>query len=167
MDRSIEQINRDFIRLSEAGLLCDKAKQKEKGNYKIRYGITKKPCFKKIDCTKIMPPLHFWICALRHMEELAFILNTPLNKFKNKKRVMRKGQRKGKVAKDAIKNAKLKLIKKARTTLGLLLASPNSGGNGGSTGKKHAFRKYDYYLVHSKIYLLVWWKKYHIKYYLS
>ena len=134
MDRNIEQINREFERLSEAGLLTEKAKRKEKGDYTIRYGLTKKPCFKKLDCTKMLPPLHLWICALTNMESFAFINNTPLRLFKNKKRVMRKGQKKGKAATEGIKTAKKALIKKARTTLGLLLASPNSGGNGGSTG---------------------------------
>ena len=133
MDRNIEQINRDFERLSAAGLLTEKAKRKEKGDYHIRYGITKKPCFKKLDATKMLPPLHYWICALTHIEKFAFITNTPAKLFKNKRRVMRKGNRKGKAATDGIKTAKKALIKKAKTTLGLLLASPNSGGNGGST----------------------------------
>ena len=129
MDRNQEQINRDFRRLSRAGLLTEKAKRKEKGNYKIRYGITKKACFKKLDCTKMLPPLHLWICALTNMESFAFINNTPKHLFKNKKRVMRKGQRKGEAANKGIKEAKQKFIKKARSTLGLLLASPNSGNN--------------------------------------
>ena len=133
MDRNIDQINCEYQRLEDAGLLSEKAKQKEKGNYKIRYGITKKPCFKRIDCTKMLPPLHYWICALNHMENFAYHINTPQRLFKNKKRVMRKNQRKGKDAKDAIKKAKNVFIFEGRTKLGILFDSPNSGGTGGST----------------------------------
>ena len=98
MNRNIQQTNVDFERLRDAGLLEDTQKRKEKGNYKIRYGITKKPCFKRIDCTKMLPPLHYWICALKHMENLAYHLNTPVDKFIKKKRVMGRFKRKGKEA---------------------------------------------------------------------
>ena len=102
MNRNIQEINSEFERLNEAGLLEEKEKRKEKGNYKVRYGITKKPCFKRIDCTKMLPPLHYWICSLNHMENFAYHINTAAKHFKNKKRVMRRHQRKGKAAKKAI-----------------------------------------------------------------
>ena len=102
MDRSIQQINCEFEKLHDAGLLTEKEKRKERGNYKIRFGITKKPCFKKIDCTKMLPPLHFWICSLNHMEGFAYHINTPKEKFINKQRVMRRFKRKGKMATEAI-----------------------------------------------------------------
>ena len=102
LDRNIQNINSEFVRLHVAGLLTEKEKRKEKGNYKIRFGITKKPAFKCIDCTKMLPPLHYWICALNHMENFAYHINTAANKFKNKKRVMRRHARKGKAAKKAI-----------------------------------------------------------------
>ena len=102
MDRNIDQINSEFERLQESGLLEASAKRKEKGDYTIRYGITKKPCFKRIDCTKMLPPLHYWICALDNMENFAYHINTPLEKFARRKRVMGRGKRKGKLAKDAI-----------------------------------------------------------------
>ena len=135
MDRNIEQLNNDFERLESAGLLTAKAraKQSKEKDYHTRNGLTKKPIFKKIDLTKVLPPLHFRICSLNHMENFAYIINTPLKKFPNKKRVMRKGNRKGDDCKDAVVQSKKKLIKEAKTTLGLLLDSPNGGGNGGST----------------------------------
>ena len=57
MDRNIDDLNNEFIRLNDAGLLTDQAKRKEKGDYHIRNGLTKEPCFKKIDCTKMLPPI--------------------------------------------------------------------------------------------------------------
>ena len=50
----------------------------------------------------MLPPLHYWICALDNMENFAYHINTPLEKFARKKRVMGRGKRKGKLAKDAI-----------------------------------------------------------------
>ena len=52
MDRDIREINSEFIRLNEAELLTPQAKRKEKGDYTVRYGITKDACFKEIDATK-------------------------------------------------------------------------------------------------------------------
>ena len=133
MDRNIMQLNNDFIRFNDAGLLTEAAKRKEKGNYHIRNGLTKKPCFKKLDFTKMLPPLHYWICALNHIESFAYIINTPKEKFPAKKHVMGKGKRKGPIATKAIEESKKKFISKARDTLGILLDSPNGSGNGGST----------------------------------
>ena len=130
MDRSQEELNNEFTRLNDAGLLTDAAKRKEKGNYHFRNGLTKEPCFKKIDCTKMLPPLHYWLCSLKHIENFAYILNTPKEKFPKNKRVMGKGSRKGKVAKKAFEEKKKEFIFKARDTLGILLDSPG-GGNGG------------------------------------
>ena len=137
MDRDIEEINSEFQRLENAGMLTAAAKRKEKGDYHIRNGITKEPCFKKIDCTKFLPPLHFWICSLDHMESFGYHINTPLEKFNNKKRAMRGfGPRKGKVATEYIEDtAKKNFIDKAKQgPLGLLLDSPTGGGStSGST----------------------------------
>ena len=84
MDRDIEQLNSDYIRLENAGLLTDKAraKQSRQKDYHTRNGLTKKPAFKskKFDLTKMLPPLHFWICSLDHMESFAYIINTPIGK---------------------------------------------------------------------------------------
>ena len=134
MDRNVNDINSEFIRLNDAGLLTDKAKQKEKGDYTVRYGITKEPLFKKIDATKMMPPLHYWITQLNHIESFAYHINTPVEKFPKKQRVMRRGKRKGKAATAYIKDvAKKQFISEAKTKLGLLLDSPSGSGTGGST----------------------------------
>ena len=134
MNRDIQQLNSEFTRLENEGLLTAQAKRKEKGDYHIRNGITKKPLFNIIDCTKMLPPLHLWICALDHMENFGYHINTPLEKFNKKKRVMRRGKRKGKAAATYIKDvAKKNFIDKAKTTLGLLLDSPTGGGTAGST----------------------------------
>ena len=102
MERNIHDINREFSKLNASGMLEEKEKRKEKGDYTIRYGITKKPCFKKIDCTKMLPPLHYWICSLKNMENFAYHINTPVEVFNKKKRVMRRFKRKGKKATKAI-----------------------------------------------------------------
>ena len=137
MDRDISHINSEFTRLNDAGLLTEAAKRKEKGKgkYHIRNGLTKKPCFKTIDCTKMLPPLHYWICSLKHMENMAYIINTPKEKFPKNKYVMGKGKRKGKVATKAVGDSKKNFITKARNTpgLGILLDSPSGAGTGGST----------------------------------
>ena len=135
MNRNIRDINSEFIRLHLAGLLTEKEKRKEKGDYTVRYGITKEACFKEIDATKFLPPLHFWICALNHMESFAYHINTPAEKFINNERVMRRGKRKGKTATDHIeKVAKKDFIKEAKEgELRLLLDSPSGSGTGGST----------------------------------
>ena len=87
MDRNIEELNSEFIRLENEGLLTAsaRAKQSREKDYHTRNGITKKPAFKVIDLTKMMPPLHYWICSLNTMEDFAYIINTPLGKncFKN------------------------------------------------------------------------------------
>ena len=82
MDRNIQQLNCDWLRLELAGLLTDKAraKQSRQKDYHTRNGITKEPCFKCIDCTKMLPPLHLLICSLNHMESFAYIINTPIGK---------------------------------------------------------------------------------------
>ena len=69
MDRSIQQENLNYVRLNEAGLLSDKAraKQSREKDYHTRNGLTKEPAFKIIDCTKMMPPLHYLICSLNHI----------------------------------------------------------------------------------------------------
>ena len=85
MDRNIEQLNSDYIRLESAGELTLKARAKQSRNkdYHTRNGITKKPAFKKFDLTKMLPPLHFEICALDHMESFAYNINTPIGKYSN------------------------------------------------------------------------------------
>ena len=87
MNRNIKEINSDYIRLENAGLLTDQARQKQsrRKDYHTRNGITKKAAFNVIDLTKMMPPLHYWICCLNTMEQFAYIINTPLGKksFKN------------------------------------------------------------------------------------
>ena len=87
MDRNIIDLNSEFIRLENDGKLTEKAraKQSREKDYHTRNGITKKPAFKVIDLTKMMPPLHYWICSLNTMEEFAYIINTPIGKnyFKN------------------------------------------------------------------------------------
>ena len=149
MNRNIEELNDEFTRMNDAGLFTDTAKRKEKGDYHIRNGLTKKPGFKKIDCTKMLPPLHYWLCSLKHIENFAYIINTPKEKFPKKKRVMGKGTRKGKVATKAINDEKKEFISKARNgPLGLLLDSPNGGGNGGKN-----------YMLTSKIWQLGVMKK--------
>ena len=69
MDRNIEQLNSEFIRLNDAGLLTDKARAKQcrQKDYHTRNGITKEPVFKKLDATKMLPPLHYMLCSLRHI----------------------------------------------------------------------------------------------------
>ena len=87
MDRDIDHLNSEYIRLENAGLLTDKAraKQSRQKDYHTRNGITKKPAFKRIDLTKMLPPLHYLICSLNHMESFAYIINTPIGKKMLKK----------------------------------------------------------------------------------
>ena len=82
MNRNIQELNSEFIRLENAGLLTKsaRAKQSREKDYHTRNGITKKPAFNVIDLTKMMPPLHYWICSLDTMESFAYIINTPLGK---------------------------------------------------------------------------------------
>ena len=133
MDRDIREINSEFIRLNEAELLTPQAKRKEKGDYTVRYGITKEPCFKQIDATKMMPPLHYWITQLDHIEQFAYHINTPEEKFKNKKRVMGRGKPKGDATEYIEEVAKKAFIKEAKENpnIGLLLDSPSGSGHGG------------------------------------
>ena len=137
MDRSVDQLNSEYDRLESAGLLTDKAraKQSREKDYHTRNGITKKPIFKKIDLTKMLPPLHLQICSLNHIENFAYRINTPKKKFKNNKRVMGKGgPRQTKELKKAIKDSKNNFIAEAKKPpLGLLLDSPSGVGTGGST----------------------------------
>ena len=80
MDRNIEQLHSEYIRLKNEGLLTAKAraKQSREKDYHTRNGITKEPAFKKFDLTKMLPPLHYQICSLNHMESFAYIINTPI-----------------------------------------------------------------------------------------
>ena len=136
MDRNVDQLNSEFERLDSAGLLTARAraKQSREKDYHTRNGITKEPIFKKIDLTKMLPPLHYQICSLDHIENLAYRINTPAEKFLNQKRVMGKGgPRQTKATIKAIDDSKKALIKEAKTTCGLLLDSPNGAGTAGST----------------------------------
>ena len=136
MDRNVDQLNSEYVRLDSAGLLTAKAraKQSREKDYHTRNGLTKEPIFKKIDLTKFLPPLHYQICSLDHIENLAYRINTPAEKFLNGKRVMGKGgPRQTKATLKAIDDSKKALIFEAKTTCGLLLDSPNGAGTGGST----------------------------------
>ena len=72
MDRSVEKLNSDYIRLNNEGLLTAKAraKQSREKDYHTRNGLTKEPIFKSIDCTKMLPPLHYLICSLNHIGKI-------------------------------------------------------------------------------------------------
>ena len=144
MDRNGD-LQSEYERLESAGLLTAKAraKQSREKDYHARNGATKPAIITKIDLTKFLPPLHYLICSLNHIESFAYRINTKLEKFLNKKRVMgRGGKRQEKETMKAINESKKKLIKEAKETIGLLLDSPNGGGNGGSTDGANNSRQF-------------------------
>ena len=56
MNRDIKHTNREYVRLRDSGKLYDKkGKLKKQKNYhdNNRNGITKEPCFKVLDATKV------------------------------------------------------------------------------------------------------------------
>ena len=144
MDRNGD-LQSEYERLESAGLLTKKAraKQSREKDYHARNGVTKPPIVTKIDLRKMLPPLHYLICSLNHIENFAYRINTPVAKFKNNKRVMgRGGPRQTKATLKAIGESKKKLQKEAKETVGLLLDAPSGGGNGGSTDGANNARKF-------------------------
>ena len=151
MNRSPQELNSDYERLAKAGVFKRKTLP---SNYKIRYGLTQKPMFKRLDATKvslfsitnlfvmniplfhslqITPPLHFLLCCLNSKENFAYHLNAREDPDDIPR--MKPYLRKTKKQMDAVKEAKQDFINRAKTHLGQLFDSPISSGTSGNSGK--------------------------------
>lgn len=137
-DRDIVSTNNLFRECQEAGLMerNEKGTLKKQGKKarKKRLGLTNEPLFRDVyDPHKCLPPLHWLLNELTNFEQFLYHFNARQH-FPNRIPKMGVGQTKTKRQMKKVKEAKYRVIDKAKNTLKILLDSPDSGGTAGNTG---------------------------------
>ncbi len=132
-ERNIEELHDLFLSLTDNGNMEEVPTNT--GDYSTRTGLTQKPQTHQ-DITKNIPVTHAYIRALSHFEKLVYHINANV-------RVMGRGQRIGKEAKEQLKEAKAKFQEEAaRGPLHMRLDQPDSHGAGGSTDTGQTARQF-------------------------
>ena len=137
-DRDIKSTYNLFLECQEAGLMerNERGEFRKKGKKakKKRLGLTNEPLFRDVyDPHKCLPPLHWLLNELNNFEQFLYHFNARQH-FPNNIPLMGVGNAKTKRQMKKVKEAKYRVIEKAKNTLKILLDSPNSGGTAGNTG---------------------------------
>ena len=101
-------------------------------DYKTRMGMTQKPMFLFLDPTDTWPVTHFWMKIMYLLENVLAHLYAR-DKFPDNTPTMR-GQRKGDIINDALKQAQKAIKDLQKEKLFMLVGQADPHGHGGTTG---------------------------------
>ena len=101
-------------------------------DYKTRMGMTQKPMFMFLDPTDTWPVTHFWMKIMYLLENVLAHLYAR-DKFPDNTPTMR-GQRKGDIINDALKQAQKAIKDLQKEKLFMLVGQADPHGHGGTTG---------------------------------